>query len=77
MAELKEITLEEAIKRYEEEARENRELYSLCPYPCSGTGDCKCLEYGKDRGCLKLAIEYGQLADWLKELMELKKHKED
>ena len=67
---MKEITLEEAIKRYEEESKEQKELYSLCPCPCDGTGDCICLEYGKDKGCVKLATEYEQLAEWLTELKE-------
>ena len=69
---MKEITLEEAIKHYEGEETEQRELYSLCPLSCNGMKDCLCLEHGEGRGCVRLAHNYKQLAEWLRELQEAK-----
>lgn len=66
------MTLDEAIKQHEAIAAEQRELYGLCPCPCNGLTDCKCLESGKDKGCMKLHYEHQQLADWLTELKELR-----
>lgn len=65
------MTLEDAIKHAEEVAEENEKEFRLCPYPtedCNGNQDCRCLENGEGKGCLKCATEYRQLAEWLKEL---------
>ena len=71
------MTLDEAIKHCEEVAKEQEELYVLCPGSeseylntiyCDGTKDCKVLTNGKDKGCLKCAKEHRQLAEWLEEL---------
>lgn len=71
------MTLDEAIKHAEEVAKEQEELYGLCPGSeseylnkiyCDGTKDCKVLTNGKDKGCLKCAKEHRQLAEWLEEL---------
>ena len=67
------MTIEEAIKHAEEVVEMNERDFRLCPYPsseCDGRTDCKCLEHGKNRGCLKCAAEHRQLAEWLKELKE-------
>lgn len=72
------MTLSEAILYAEEVAKEQEEVYGLCPasesdiYHCDGTKDCKTLKNGKNRGCLKCAEEHKQLAKWLKELQELR-----
>lgn len=65
------MTIEEAIIHAEEVAKENEKEFSLCPYPnqeCDGEHDCKCLENGENKGCLKCAQEHRQLAIWLREL---------
>lgn len=68
------MTIDEAIKHAEEVAREQEELYRLCPaseseiFHCDGTKDCKTLKNGKNKGCQKCAEEHRQLAEWLKEL---------
>lgn len=73
------MTIEDAIKHAEEMAKEQEELYRLCPtselgmFHCDGTKDCKALKNGKDKGCQKCAAEHRQLAEWLK---ELKAHRE-
>ena len=67
------MTLDEAIKHCEEVAEENEKEFRLCPYPsqeCNGSQDCRCLENGSGKGCLKCASEHRQLAEWLKELKE-------
>lgn len=72
------MTLDEAISRALEVAEEQKKLYGLCPASesgllhCDGTNDCKTLENGKNKGCLKCAEEHRQLAEWLKELKELR-----
>ena len=72
------MTLDEAIKHAEEVAKEQKELYRLCPasesdiFHCDGTNDCKTLKNGKNKGCLKCAEEHRQLAEWLKELKQLR-----
>ena len=73
------MTFEEAIKHAEEVAEENEKEFGLCPYPsqeCNGTQDCRCLENGEGKGCLKYAAEHRQLAEWLKELAERRKQPE-
>jgi hypothetical protein len=68
------MTLEEAIKHAEEVAEENEKEFRLCPYPtqdCNGNQDCRCLENGSGKGCLRCAAEHRQLAEWLKELKEV------
>ncbi len=78
------MTLDEAIKHAEEVAKENEELYRLCPasesdlFYCNGTKDCKALKNGKNKGCRKCAEEKRQLAEWLKELRAYREmyHKE-
>lgn len=71
------MTLESAIKHYEEVAEEQEELYGLCPasesdiYHCDGTRDCRTLKNGKNKGCIKCAEEHRQLAEWLKESKHL------
>ena len=71
------MTIDEAIKHAEEEAIEQHQLYSLCPVSdmqfCDGRSNCKTLKNGAGRGCLKCAEEQEQLAEWLKELKQLKK----
>lgn len=68
------MTIEETIKNEEELAKENEELYRLCPasesdmFHCDGIKDCKSLKNGKNKGCQKCADEHRQLAEWLKEL---------
>lgn len=66
------MSLDEAIKHYEEEETEQRELYSLCPCPCDGMKDCMCLERGRSKGCMRLAYTYKQIAEWLTELKDLR-----
>lgn len=72
------MTLDEAIKRAEEVAEEQKELYRLCPasesdiFHCDGAKDCKTLKNGKNKGCQKCAEEHKQLAEWLKELKQLR-----
>lgn len=72
------MTLDEAIKHAEEVAEEQKKLYRLCPasesgiFHCDGADDCKTLENGKNKGCLKCAEEHRQLAEWLKELKQLR-----
>ena len=73
------MTLEEAIEHAEEVAEENEKEFGLCPYPsqeCNGTQDCRCLENGEGKGCLKCAEEHRQLAEWLSELQERRKQPE-
>ena len=71
------MTLEEAIKHAEEVAKEQEELYRLCPASeseisrCDGTKDCKTLKSGKNKGCQKCAKEHRQLAKWLKDYKRL------
>lgn len=67
------MTLDEAIKHCEEVAKEQEELYGLCPGSESeyGTKDCKVLTNGKDKGCLKCAKEHRQLAKWLRDYKRL------
>jgi len=70
------MTLEEAIDHCEEVAKENEKDFRLCPYPsqeCNGSQDCRCLENGSGKGCLKCAAEHRQFAEWLRELNELRK----
>jgi hypothetical protein len=73
------INIDEAIKRSEEVERKKRELYDICPATetewlhCDGTKNCKTMLYGENKGCLKLAEEHKQIAEWLKELKKLKK----
>lgn len=73
------MTIDEAIKHAEEVAKDQEELYRLCPaseseiFHCDGTKDCKTLKNGKNKGCQKCAAEHRQLAEWLK---ELKAHRE-
>ena len=65
------MTLDEAILHCEEVAEENEKDFRLCPYPsqeCNGSQDCRCLENGSGKGCLKYAAKHRQLAEWLKEL---------
>lgn len=69
---MRDFTLDEAIKQHEAIAAEQRELYGLCPCPCDGLTDCKCLESGKDKGCMKLHYEHQQLADWLTDYKKLR-----
>ena len=72
------MTLDEAIKHAEEVVEEQEELYKLCPasesdlFHCDGTKDCKSLKNGKNKGCPKCAEEHRQLAEWLKELKQLR-----
>lgn len=69
------MTLDEAIKYYEEMTEENEKEFRLCPYPsqeCNGSQDCRCLENGSGKGCLKCASEHRQLAEWLRELKAYK-----
>lgn len=73
------MTLEEAIKHAEEAAYENEKEFGLCPYPsqdCDGTQDCRRLENGEGKGCLKCAAEHRQLAKWLRELQERRKERD-
>ena len=72
------MTIDEAIKHAEEVAKDQEELYGLCPISeselshCDGTKDCKAVKNGENKGCLKCAKEHHQLAEWLKELKQLK-----
>lgn len=71
------MTLSEAIENAEKKAEDYEEDFRLCPYPsflseCNGSNDCRCLKDGAGKGCLKCAAEYRQLAEWLKELKEVK-----
>ena len=73
------LTLEEAIEHAEEVAEENEKEFGLCPYPsqeCNGTQDCRCLENGEGKGCLKCAADHRQLAEWLRELQKRRKQPE-
>ena len=71
------MTLDEAIKHAEEMEKEQIELYGLCPasesalFYCDGTKDCRTLENGKNKGCLKCAKEHRQIAEWLKDYKQL------
>ena len=67
------MTIDAAIKCCESMAEEQSRLYSLCPCPCDGTQDCICLKNGKDVGCTKSALEYRQLAEWLRDLKEARR----
>lgn len=70
------MTLEETIKKEKLLAKENRELFGLCPvtdYGCNGYDYCKSLKNGKDKACLANAEYHQKIADWLK---EYKKYKE-
>jgi len=74
----KDMTLDEAIKHEEEVAKEQRELFSLCPVPsdmCDPSKDCVSLKNGKNKGCLKCAEEHRQLAEFLKDYKRLKEVK--
>lgn len=71
------LTLDEAIKHCLEAAEEQSKLYSQCPLSCNGMKDCLCLEHGKGKGCVRLADNYKQLAEWLTELKELRSLKTD
>ena len=69
------MTLEEVINYCEEVTEENEKDFRLCPYSsqeCNGSRDCRCLKNGSGKGCLKCAAEHKQLAEWLKELKELR-----
>ena len=66
------MDLNEAIAYAEEVVSRERELYKMCPEDCDGLSDCRELKNGKDKGCNKCAEEHEQLAEWLKELKELK-----
>lgn len=69
------MTLEKAIIHAEEVAEENEREFHLCPYPsqeCNGSQDCRCLENGSGKGCLKCAAEHRQLAEWLRKLQKIK-----
>lgn len=72
------MTIEEAIRHCKEVAKEQEKLYRVCPasesdrYHCDGTKDCKTLKNGKNKGCQKCAAEHRQLAEWLKELKQLR-----
>lgn len=69
------MTIDEAITHCEEVAKEQRELFSLCPIPsemCDPTDYCASLKDGKSKGCIKCAEEHEQLAKWLKELKTIK-----
>ena len=72
------MNIDEAIKRSEEAEKKERELYDICPATetewlhCDGTKNCKVMLYGKNMGCLKIAEEHKQIAEWLKELKQLK-----
>lgn len=60
------MTIEEAIKHCEEVAQENEKQFNSCPmkydgaYANNGKSACKCAE------------EHRQLAEWLKELKQLR-----
>ena len=74
------VALEEAIKRAEEAAEEQKEIYKLCPISeseihCDGTKDCMALKNGKNKGCQKSVKYQYQLAEWLKELKQLRADK--
>lgn len=77
------MTIEEAIQHCEEVAKEQENLWRVCPasenelFLCDGSKDCTTLANGKDKGCLKCAAEYRQLAEWLKDYKMLieQKHK--
>ena len=72
------MTLDEAIKHEDELAEYQKELYRLCPaseseiFHCDGTKDCKTLKNGENKGCQKCAEEHKHLAEWLKELKQLR-----
>ena len=72
------MTISEVIKREEEAAKDNEELYRVCPasesglFHCDGNKDCKVLKNGENKGCRKCADEHMQIAEWLKELKLLK-----
>lgn len=71
------MTIEDAIQHCEEVAKEKEELWRICPaseselFLCDGSKDCTTLANGKDKGCLKRAAEYRQLAEWLKDYKRL------
>lgn len=71
------MTLDEAIRHCEEVAEEQSRLYSLCPCPCDGTDNCMSLKNGKDMGCTKCAADHRQLAEWLRELKDLRAEQND
>ena len=78
-AQCEQMKLSEAITHCEEVAEESEKEFRLCPYPtedCNGTQDCRCLENGEGKGCLKCAAEHKQLAEWLKELKEFRERNE-
>jgi len=73
------MSLDEAINHCEDVAVRHRLNFDLCPSAhlvwthnpielCDGATDCRILEHGKDKGCLKCAKEHDQLAKWLREL---------
>lgn len=70
------MTLDGAITYYEREAKEQHELYMICPWSdgqlCDGRDYCKSLKDGKNRGCIKLSNEYDQLVHWLKDYRNLR-----
>ena len=56
-------------------ALENKSNFLTCPYTskeCDGWHDCRCLENGKDKGCLKEAKEFLRLSKWLQELLNFR-----
>lgn len=71
------MTLDEAIQHAEEVAEENENLWRICPesesvfFLCDGSKDCTALTNGKDKGCLKCAVEHHRLAEWLKDYKRL------
>lgn len=67
-------TLEEAIAYFEENAKRYEGDWQICPRSeqepgCKGDGKCPIFN---GEGCMKLAEECTQIAEWLKELKELK-----
>ena len=67
-------TLEETIVYFEETAQGYKGDWQICPMSeqepgCKGDGKCPICN---GEGCMKLADEYTQIAEWLKELKELK-----
>lgn len=68
------MNLDETIRYYVDKAEEQSKLYSLCSLSCNGMKDCLCLEHGKGKGCVRLADNYKQLAEWLKELKRWKEN---
>ena len=74
----------EAIVHCKDVAKSNRKLFDMCPHTpehengiCLGLDDCKFLSKGKNNGCIKCAKEHEELANWLEELVNLRKFIED